>query len=131
METCRNGRIDAAKRTEGTGMGVAARKQAEMGLRMQRSGRRTAMVGVAVWKHVETDGLMQRGKREGSEIGFAARRHTETALRMQRSGQERIVVGFAERGHAVTGGRNQGRRCPGPAKRTERRWDTPRCTETG
>ena len=74
---------------------------------------------------------MRRSKRESSEIGFAARKHTETDLRMQRSGQERTVVGFAERGHAATGGRNQDKRGPGPAKRTRRLWDGRRCTETG
>lgn len=50
---------------------------------------------------------------------------------VQRSGRERVAVGFAKRKRAEADGREQGRRCPGPAKRTERRWDRPRCPEIG
>ena len=40
------------------------------------------------------------------------------------------MVRFAERGHAETDGREQGKRRTGSAKRTERRLDRLRCTET-
>ena len=40
-------------------------------------------------------------------------------------------MGFAKRGRAEADGREQGRRCPGPAKRTKDGYGRRRCTETG
>lgn len=91
------------------------------------------MVRFAVKIAGKTGKRKQRSGRGDAGIGFAARKHTEMGLRMQRSGQERAVVGFATwgTGQAETEGWEQGKRCTGSARLTRRRWDRPRCTETG
>ena len=87
-------------------MGFAEREQTGMDLRVQRSGR------------------------EGAVVGLAAQKQAGMDLRVQRSGWERVAVGFARRGRAETDGREQGKRCPGPAKRTKDGYGRRRCSET-
>ena len=76
-------------------------------------------------------GLVQRSGREDAGIGFAERKQAGMDLRVQRSGWERVAVGFAKRKRAEADGREQGRRCPGPAKRTKDGYGRRRCLETG
>ena len=132
----RSGRGDA-------GIGFAARKQAEMDLRMQRSGQERAVVGFTTWgtgtnrdgrtgTEQETHGICEA---DGETLGYASLYGNRQKWTCGCSEADRRGLLWAslrrERGQAETEGREQGKRRTGSAKRTRRRWDTRRCSETG
>ena len=80
---------------------------------MQRSGRGDAGIRLAAQKQAEMDLWVQRSRQERDAVGFAGQGQTEANLWWQQSGRERTVVGFAERegrGWGARGGGKEGER---------------------
>lgn len=81
----------------GAGVGFAARKHTEMGLRVQRSGQERAVVCFATQGKGDRirDARSLRSGWEDAGIRVAARKQAEMGLRMQRSGRWTTMVGVA------------------------------------